>query len=1021
MAASSNSLSQAANAQLGIALPLMYGYCRVRGDNILLNQSALGGGGGAGTGGGYRTAFYILGEGEWDGIERLWINKRLVNTGDATLVHFHPGRDGTLGAGLAPASNGGDQAVDNFFSKIPGNFQPLTYSRKAYLAVNVPPDPRAPDANLDVIGDYRCCKVRIFDSSANQTAYQFSTNGAWQVLDLILRKILNPEWTIAAAAAAGGDLTADQKARINFPAVVSAAAWCDTVLANGQKRFESSVAFVSTIKLQQALAQLLTMSQLYITEEAGQIFILPDQPRSSTFLMTTDHVVAGTASFDKVDLHGSANRIIASFNDLNPQDNADIDTVANSGLVRAGNVVTVQTKAVHPFVPGDQVQICPPTDGSTHDTSFDGVYPVASVPDSTHLTYAQTGANATSGNGYCGTPESRFAQRASVVDHERHQNALGNRGLRLNALYRKLPLNIDLGNNTMERTQRVLSFIKNRNLGVDTTPYSAPWTCKISAYLDAVDAQTRSLVEQLCGDIITIDSTISEEFQGDYEIKKKTVNLGALGTAKSSGSGATTDAPVIELELLQYLPAAFGDPIIIAQKISSSPARGNLPPQLISDNLVRNGDFSAGALNWTDISGGPVQFLTNISGLPRGSAELKVTLSAGLSQPTSIELIPVDFAKTYLMEAWIKITGSSAQFWAGLAEYDLNGQIFNHILAGAFRAWGLVSAITSTTGWQYFAAEFNGNGGTNPGPNQFNAAAAYISAVFFMQWNSGAPVTLEVCGVRLSEVAAGAKRATSGLQASGQLQGTFKSNPVNANGLFTGGNPLTQQGTGTTILVAASTQQFGDGQVSYNSGSVNPGAYGTWFVYADDPTFAGGAVTYQVTASASTQTAANGRVGFGRIITSSGGGGSGSGGGGGACFSGNTRVRTPRWFYRTALAFHDLPDRVRISTVFGPRWARVIRRQYTGWMHDMGNGELVTPPHRILRQDEMIDAASLLVVATKCAAFFDAEWLPASDIWPERVWVENVTVFTLEIETERDEERHFILGNGRVAHNLSNF
>ncbi len=210
MATANNALASSANAQLGIPLPLAYGYNRVRGDNVLLYEQA----------NKNRVAFFILGEGVWDGIESLWINAKLVNTSDTTLVHFHPGINGVLGSGLAPSSNGGDQRVDNFFSLIPANYRPLTFSRKAYLAVNVPPDPAAPGATLDVVGDYRCMKVRIFDVNGNQTAFQFSTNGAWQILDLIIRKMIKPEWDPSVASAGGGDLTTQEKARIDFASVV---------------------------------------------------------------------------------------------------------------------------------------------------------------------------------------------------------------------------------------------------------------------------------------------------------------------------------------------------------------------------------------------------------------------------------------------------------------------------------------------------------------------------------------------------------------------------------------------------------------------------------------------------------------------------------------------------------------------------------------------------------------------------------------------------------------------------------
>lgn len=899
-----SSLSQAANAQLGIPLPLMYGYCRIRGDNILLNQLSTKN----------RVAFYLLGQGPFDGIERLWINKQLVNISDTTLMHFHPGTDGVLGSGLVPSSNGGDQKVDNFFNNIAANYQTLTYSRIAYLAVNVPPDAKAPDATLDVVGDYRTSQVRVFDSSGNQTAFQFSTNGAWQVLDLILRKMLNPEWTVAAASGAGGDLTAAQKARINWPAVVSSAQWCDTIIGNGQKRFESSLAITQTTKMQQALVQMLTMSQLYITEEDGQIYILPDQPRGSTFILTSDHVVSGTLDPHKQGLRGAANRLIASFNDLNPTDSADIDTPANNGLVRSSNVVTVKTKVQHPYLVNDNVQIVNPD-----DSSFAGVFPVASVPDNLHFTYAQTGSNATSGDGYTGTPESRFAQRGTAVDHEKHQNAIGARGLNLNTATHRYPLNITLGNNTMERVMRILNFIKARNLGLDVAPYQAPWQINISAYLDAVDSQGRSLAEQLVGDVITIDATVSEEYQGLYEIRQKTYNLHALNpqntqssssSTNSSTSGNSPSDPTVELQLLQYSSTFFSDVATIVNGPASSPARGDLPPAPISDNLIRNGDFDLGAMNWRNSLGSltSLGFVTNAAGVPRGSSY------AQLLGPSSVillsqELLPIDFTKSYLVEAYITTAlGSGATAAAGIAEYDINRSPLRHTVSGDFNAWAL-GVFSSGFGWKYLWAVISGNGGSNPSDTQFNQNAAYMTMSFFLNTpNAGDQIF--VCGVRLSEVAAGAKAAVAGLQtASGQLKGTFKNNPVNSQSTFTGSNPLSQSGTTTTINVAANTQQFGDGQVSYNSGSVNPGSYGTWYVYADDPSFSGGTVTYQATSSASVLVASNGRVYFGKITTASGGGGAGTGGGaGGGCPLSGAPVRLygdAGWWRKRVLPCED--------------------------------------------------------------------------------------------------------------------
>lgn len=139
---------------------------------------------------------------------------------------------------------------------------------------------------------------------------------------------------------------------------------------------------------------------------------------------------------------------------------------------------------------------------------------------------------------------------------------------------------------------------------------------------------------------------------------------------------------------------------------------------------------------------------------------------------------------------------------------------------------------------------------------------------------------------------AGGKRGFVALDTNNRLAGSFRANAVNVSSTPTAATALSNDGVLTLIAIAATTAQFGDGPVSYNSGSVDPGTFGTWYVFADDPTFAGGAVTYQFSATPVNQTAANGRVLFGKIITvlgsaKTGGGNSGGttpGGGGGRGF-----------------------------------------------------------------------------------------------------------------------------------------
>lgn len=132
----------------------------------------------------------------------------------------------------------------------------------------------------------------------------------------------------------------------------------------------------------------------------------------------------------------------------------------------------------------------------------------------------------------------------------------------------------------------------------------------------------------------------------------------------------------------------------------------------------------------------------------------------------------------------------------------------------------------------------------------------------------------------------GGKRGFSALDANNRLVGSFRANAVNIAAVPTSSTTLSNDGISTAITIAAFTAQYGDGTVSYNSGSVDPGSFtGPIYVYADDPTFSGGAVTYQFSTTIQNQAAANGRVLVGSITTANGvakTGGGFSGGTGGS-------------------------------------------------------------------------------------------------------------------------------------------
>lgn len=131
---------------------------------------------------------------------------------------------------------------------------------------------------------------------------------------------------------------------------------------------------------------------------------------------------------------------------------------------------------------------------------------------------------------------------------------------------------------------------------------------------------------------------------------------------------------------------------------------------------------------------------------------------------------------------------------------------------------------------------------------------------------------------------AGGKRGFQALDTNNRLANSFRANPVNVSNAPTSSTTLSNDGVSTATTVAAYTNQFPPGTVAYNSGSVDLGSFGSQYIYFDDPTFAGGAVSYQFTTSVPVQTAAEGRTVVGQITTVGGSaktGGGTSGGTGG--------------------------------------------------------------------------------------------------------------------------------------------
>ncbi len=317
---------QAAQFDLSTAFldqPKTIAYGLVRGAGNLILQQALADG--------TRVCFFMLGEGRWDSIVRLWINNKLITLPSSTTVHFHPGADGEIGNGLTANSTGGDQHVDQFFTLVPGGLSPITFSRYAWLALKVAPDPGAPSAQLTVLADYQAMQVRQFDGSGNQTAFAWTQNPAWWICDFLIRKFVLREGKI------NQPLVAAEAARFDWASFSAAATYYDAVLSLGQKRFsDGGVVYVNDPNTaDRALEQMLLMCRSYTLERNGKLSLYADQPRASVFTFTSDNVAplssrivpsanvassaGGKLTFKgrKSNLRAATNRLTGTFRDLN--------------------------------------------------------------------------------------------------------------------------------------------------------------------------------------------------------------------------------------------------------------------------------------------------------------------------------------------------------------------------------------------------------------------------------------------------------------------------------------------------------------------------------------------------------------------------------------------------------------------------------------------------------------------------------------------------------------------------------
>jgi hypothetical protein len=202
--------------------------------------------------------------------------------------------------------------------------------------------------------------------------------------------------------------------------------------------------------------------------------------------------------------------------------------------------------------------------------------------------------------------EQRFRDASWPCQHNQHALATGQRGIGLAAIPKWTDLALDFGNNIYAQVQRVLKYLKTRYLGDDSAPYKGPWSGTVRAYYGAVDATDRILAALLPGDLLTLDRSVTEEFQNDYEIIARRVIRPAQGSSEPK---------MLEFDLLQYVPSSFIDNPDASPGIASPVPRAGLI-----------------------ISGGPA------NGSYRPTADPLTATDAGTTATINIASVPMRFA-----------------------------------------------------------------------------------------------------------------------------------------------------------------------------------------------------------------------------------------------------------------------------------------------------------------------------------------------------------------------------------------
>ena len=446
-------------------VPLAYGR-HIVGGNVIFQQEEADGA---------VRLLVALGEGEWDGLERLWVNGTEFDHTDTDFCHFHPGLEGELELETDPATR--NQKVCSFF---PAGFTPpLTFSRSACLALKLRREPTQPGPEFHVLGIYRTLRVRDFNASGF-SGYGYSTNPARLALDLLLRRFLFPHGKV------NETVPASVSDRIDFPAWNDWKDFCDADLTlNGDtlKRFEAAPAFVDSTDLLRGLEWLLLLGRAYLLERNGKFAPFADEPRSAQLVLSRDALAAGSLQLSQRSLRNSPNRFALRYRALDS--GRGLGTITSSGTTVTGS----GTLFTQFFTVGQSILLLDgPQAGESRQ--IDAIVSDSELKVASGFTADQSSARKYS------NPALDFMVSERVVEDEDRQDEVG----------RTLEAQADLGNTFHQQAERLGEYLFRRTLRLDHQ-----LRCRVLA--DAGGA-----IDLLPGDRITGPADLDFLAARDYEI-----------------------------------------------------------------------------------------------------------------------------------------------------------------------------------------------------------------------------------------------------------------------------------------------------------------------------------------------------------------------------------------------------------------------------------------------------------------------------------------------------------------------